>query len=195
MAQSKYEQARAVKQSSRRDFDMGSINSSSARKGYKKVKKSPILLIITIFLILGAVGGFFLARSTCEFYMNDYKVKGVTSAEVDYVYVDMSSHKEQLIEIDKASDHPVGVTTGQVYSTMTLEDGGVTAKFFGTDISDSVSVKYYYREDISQDMIEVSSIDVKTAGVYYIEYTSSHFAYKNIKLIRTIVVTEVEVDG
>ena len=195
VAGSKYEQARAVKQSGRRDIDTGSISSSSARRGYKKLKKSPLLLIIAIFLSLGAVGGFFLAKSSCVFYMNEYKVNGAKSTEIDYIYVDMSAHKNKLVEADKASGHPVGVTTGKVYSTMILEDGGVTASFLGIDITDSVTVKYYYREDISHDMVQVSAIDIKTAGVYYIEYTSSHFAYKNVKLIRTIIVTEVEVDG
>ena len=127
--------------------------------------------------------------------MNAYNVNGVASTEVDYVYVDMSAHKEQLKEEDKKKEHPVGVTTGQVYSTMKLEDAGVTAKFLGFDITDTVTVKYYYREDISHDMVQVSAVDVQVAGVYYIEYTSSHFAFKNIKLIRTVVITEVEVDG
>lgn len=195
MADPKYEKARAVKQSSRREVDTGSIKTSSVKRGYKKIKKSPILIIIAVFLILGATAGFFVAKFTCTFHMNEYKVNGVNSQEADYVYVDMSAHKDNLIDADKKSASPTGVTTGQVYSTMKLEDCGVTAKFLGLDITNTVTVKYYYREDISHEMIQVSSVDVKTAGVYYIEYTSSHFAYKDIKLIRTIIVTEVEVDG
>ena len=195
MANSKYEQARAVKEQGRREVDMTSIKTSSVKRGYKKVKKSPILIVIVVFLVLGAVAGFFIAKNSCVFYMNDYFVNDVVASEVDYVYVDMSVHKQQLIEADKKTAIPVGVTTEQVYSTMKLKDCGVTAKFLGVDITDSVKVKYYYREDISHNMVEVSAVDVKTAGVYYIEYTSSHFAYKDIKLIRTIIVTEVEVDG
>ena len=190
MADSRYEQARAVKKSNRSEANVN-IKSSSVKRGYKKIKKSPLLIVIAVFLCLGIVAGFFVSRETCSFYMNDYKVNGVSSVEADYVYVDMTMHKQQLI----ASLGAESFTMGQVYSTLDLKDGGVTAKFLGMDISDSVTVKYYYREDISHEMVAVSSIDVQTAGVYYIEYTTSHFAYKNVKLIRTIIITEVEVDG
>lgn len=192
MAQARYEQARAIKKNSGREVEASSISSSSVKKSYKKIKKSPVLIIAVVFMILGALGGFFIAKSTCSFYMNEYKINGKVAEESDYIVVDMSEYKQQL---ENSLGINAGVTTSQVYSTMNLEDSGVTAKFLGVDITNSITIKYYYREDISHDIVEVSSVDVKTAGVYYIEYTSSHFAYKNTKLIRTIIVTEVEVDG
>lgn len=195
MAEQRYEQARATKVSTKRDYDGGGWSKSDAKRATRKIKKSPLLIVIALSLVVGIVGGFFLTKATTTFKMNNFYVGGVASAEVDYVLVDMTSHKERIIDADQKSGTPVGVTTDMVYQTMKLKDEGVTAKFFGKDISDTVTVKYYYREDISHDKREVSGIDVSTAGVYYIEYTSSHFAHKNTTLIRTIIVTEVEVDG
>jgi len=190
----RYEQARATKVSGKSEFDSDSIKGSTVRKGYRKIKKSPLLIIIAVSLIVGIVAGFFITKSTSAFKMNGYSVNGISATEVDYVVVDMTTHKDNLVDADQKGAK-VGVSMDQVYATMNLVDGGVTAKFLGMDITDTVTVKYYYREDISHDMKEVSKIDVSTAGVYYIEYTSSHFAYKDVVLIRTIIVTGVEVDG
>ena len=50
MADARYEQARAVKKDGNKGVDVSSINGSSVRKVYKKVKKSPILIVIVVFL-------------------------------------------------------------------------------------------------------------------------------------------------
>ena len=195
MAEKRYEQARATRVSGNHEFDTDGVNKSSMKRASRKIKSSPLLIVIAVSLVVGVVCGFFFARGTSAFTMNDYTVNGVVAPEADYVVVDMTAHKEKLVDEDQKSGTPVGVTMGQVYSTMKLNDGGVCAKFLGKDISNTITVKYYYREDISHDKIEGTGIDVSTAGVYYIEYTSSHFAYKNVTLIRTIIVTGVETDG
>lgn len=121
--------------------------------------------------------------------MSAYSVNGVASAEVDYIVIDMSAIKESyLLENPNAEME-------EVYSSVKLNDGGFVCKFFGIDISDKVTTTYYYREDISHDWSKVNGIDVTTAGVYYIEYKSNHFAFENSTLIRTIIVTGVENDG
>lgn len=189
-----YDRARAVRTSSERDIDF-ELSKSSRRKATKTIKKSPLLIIIAVTLIVGIVGGFFLMKGLSKFEMNDYLVNGVASIESDYVVVDMTAHKESLVDKAKKSGDTDGITTEELYENTVLEDTGVTIKFLGMDIKDSLKTKYYYREDISHDITEVGGIDITVPGVYYIEYTSTHFAYKNVTLIRTIIVTGVEVDG
>jgi len=186
---SRYEQARAKREEKSYDFNTGSISKSKSKRYVKKLTKAPLLLIIVITAVIGIVGGFFLTKALSKFEMNDYYVCGVVSPEKDYVIVDVSKHKEELEQV------AVETTMEQIYATLGLEDKGVSAKFLGMDISKTITTKYLYREDISYEPTEVEKIDVSVPGVYYIEYTSSHFAYKNVKLIRTIIVTGVEVDG
>lgn len=192
MAEKNYDKARAYKSSSvnKSDIDAGSFNTRKTKKYAKKIWKSPLLLIIAITTIVGLVGGFFLTKFTSKFEMNKFYVAGVEVGEVDYVEVDVSAHKEALEQTAGGS-----VTTEQVYATLGLTDKGVTIKFLGMDISNTLQTRYLYREDITHDVQEVDKIDVSVAGVYYIEYTSSHFAYKKVSLVRTIIVTGVEVDG
>ena len=192
MAEKNYDKARAYKSSSanKAEVDAGSINTRKTKKHAKKIWKSPLLLIIAITTIVGLVGGFFLTKFTSKFEMNKFYVAGVESSEVDYVEVDVSAHKETLEQSAGSS-----VTTEQAYATLGLTDKGVTIKFLGMDISKTVKTRYLYREDITHEVQEVNKVDVSVAGVYYIEYTSSHFAYKNVTLVRTIIVTGVEVDG
>lgn len=193
---SSYEKARAVKTSSRDSYGSDfEFSGKTKRRANRTIKKSPLLIIICVTLIIGAIGGFFLTKSLSKFEMNNFYVNEVASKEVDYVVVDVSLHKET--ELDKAlkTGDENGITMEEVYSSLVLKDDGVTLKFMGIDISNTLSVKYLYREDISHNVTEVSKIDVSVPGVYYIQYTSSHFAYKNVTLIRTIIVTGVEVDG
>lgn len=180
--------ARAAKEKKRLETNV-SLSKREKKKAVNAVKKSPVLIVVVFALILGAVGGFFGFTYLSPFEMNGYKVNGVSSTEKDYVIVDM---------LDIKNDYMIthsGASMDDMYASIKLEDGGFDCKFFGIDISDTVTTKYYYREDISHDSVETDKIDVETSGVYYIEYTSSHFAFKNKKLIRTIIVTEVENDG
>ena len=98
------------------------------------------------------------------------KSKELNDQEVDYVVIERDNSEDPIV----------------------LDDEGVTCKIFGIDLSKSVSVKYFYREDITKDATEVENINLDVAGVYYIEYTSSNFLYKNTTLIRTVIVSEVE---
>ena len=190
MANKDYSNARARKKSSSGSLGYeDSISKSDAKKVYKKVKKSPILIIGILFLIIGGVIGYFAFSYLSVFEMNFYTVNGVASQETDYVVIDMSKIRDELL-----IENPE-IRIDQVFQSVELNDKGVTCKLFGFDISKSVSLKYYYREDISHDTESVEEIDLSVAGVYYIEYTSSNFFFKNVKLIRTIVVTGVEDNG
>lgn len=182
-----YSRARATKKST--TIKTTTISKRNQKKAISTIKKSPILIIAVLFLIIGAAGGFFAYNALSSFEMNNFLVNGVESAETDYVIVDVSAIKEEFLKT-KAD-----ASMGEIYSSIVLEDKSVTCKFFGIDVSNTVTYKYYYREDISHNTNEVKDIDVTTAGVYYIEYTSSFFAFKNKTLIRTIIVTEVENDG
>lgn len=181
--------ARAAKEKKRLEAGNINISKRQQRKAVNTVKKSPVLIVIVIALILGLIGGFFAFTFLSSFEMNNYLVNGVASSEKDYVVVDMLDIKD-----DYFAEHPDGHME-TMFNTIELKDEGFECKFFGIDVSDSVSTKYYYREDISHDQEEVAKIDVTTPGVYYIEYKSSHFAFKNKTLIRTIIITEVENDG
>lgn len=183
----KYSNARARK--SRKNIEVGEISNRDKKKIQKVIKKSSILVVSLLFLIIGLVGGYFAFSYLSHFEMNSFVVNGKASEEVDYVTIDTSAIKEEL-EKDGTS-----VTIEKLFSSIKMEDKGVKCSVFGIDLSNTVSTKYYYREDISFDAMEVDKIDLQTAGVYYVEYTSSHFLYKSKKLIRTIVVTGVEIDG
>ena len=184
-----YSRARATKKKASASFARGTMTASERRRASSKIKKSPVLLIIILALAIGLAGGYFAFNYLSPFKMNAYSVNGVASAEVDYIVIDMSAIKESyLLENPNAEME-------EVYSSVKLNDGGFVCKFFGVDVSDNVTTTYYYREDISHDWSKVNGIDVTTAGVYYIEYKSNHFAFKNSTLIRTIIVTEDENDG
>ena len=189
-----YDKARAMR--SKEGWSYGSeykMSKSNQNKAKSAMKKSPILVVILVSVIFGVVAGFFVARSTCEFKMNDYYVNSVKAIEMEYVFVDVSEHKSVYFAEDIVAGNVINAE--DVYKTLNLLDKGVTIKFLGNDISNTISTRYLYREDISHDVKEVSKVDVSQPGIYYIEYTSSHFAFKHITLIRTIVVTGVELDG
>ncbi len=165
----------------------------SGKKSKKQIKKAlryPAALIVAAFLIVGAVAGYFAATKTTYFTLLPYKVDGVTSQEADYVCVDLSEKRAALEEQGKKAD-----TAKEIADELKIEDDGYEIKFLGSSVADTVSKKLLYREDLSEDAREVDEIDFAKAGTYYIEYTSSHFAFKNLKLIRTIFVTGVEENG
>ena len=165
----------------------------SGKKSKKQIKKAlryPAALIVAAFLIVGAVAGYFVATKTTYFTLLPYKVDGVISEEGDYVCVDLSEKRAALEEQGKKAD-----TAKEIADELKIEDDGYEIKFLGSSVADTVSKKLLYREDLSEDAREVDEIDFSKAGTYYIEYTSSHFAFKNLKLIRTIFVTGVEENG
>ena len=183
-----YSRARATKKTSSVKVT-NNLSKREQKKVVKSFKNSPILIIAVLFLIVGAIGGFFAFKMLSPFEMNTFTINGVASAENDYVIVDVSSIKEEYLKTNSEA------TMSEIYASILLKDNLVECKFFGKDISDTVSIKYYYREDISHNTVETTNVDVETAGVYYIEYTSFHFAFKNKTLIRTIIITGVENDG
>ncbi len=184
-----YSRARATKKKASASFARGTMTASEKRQAEAKIKKSPILIVVILSLILGALSGFFAFKYLSPFNMNAYYVNGVASSETDYVVIDMSAIKEDYLKENPDADME------EIFNSITLKDDGFVCKFFGVDVSKSVTTTYYYREDISHDWSKVDGIDITTAGVYYIEYKSSHFAFKHSTLIRTIIVTEVENDG
>jgi hypothetical protein len=192
MAGDRWAGARAAKERKRLESNV-SLSKREEKKVVNTVKKSPVLIIVVVSLILGLVGGFLAFTFLSSFEMNVFSVNGINSLENDYVVVEMNTLKNDYFAITIFAENEDKME--KFYNSINLKDGGFECKFFGVDISDTVSTKYYFREDISHDYNEVESIDVKTPGVYYIEYKSSHFAFKNKTLIRTIIVTGVEVDG
>jgi len=185
----RYNESRAVKKTRENDYEFN-MSSSKAKRYGKKITKSVVLIVIAVTLVIGGALGFLASSKLNSFYMNDYLVANVASPEKDYVEVDVSKVREGL-----ENGGATMVTMEQIYSATSLEDKGVTIKFLGMDVSKTLTTKYYYREDISHNTQEVNGVDVTVPGVYYIEYTSSHFAFKKTTLIRTIIVTGVEVDG
>ena len=183
-----YTKARAVKKSTSQTRNIN-INNKEKNQFKKQVKRQPIIVVILIALIVGALGGYFAYAILSPFELSAYTVNGVASDENDYIIIDMSQIKENIL--NKNPD----TTDDEIFVSVVLNDEGVVCKFFGKDVSDTVKVEYFYREDISHDVATTDKIDVSVAGVYYIKYTSSHFAFKNTTLIRTIIVTGVENDG
>jgi len=183
-----YSNARATKKT-KTISTTSTVSKRTQKKAINTIKKSPILIVASLCLIIGLAGGFFAYKMLSSFSMNEFKINGVASAENDYIIVDLQEIKNNYLQAN-----PTAIMD-DVYASISLEDQSVTCKFFGVDLTSSVTTKYYYRVDISHDIEETTKIDVKTAGVYYVEYTSSFFAFKNSKLVRTIIVTGVENDG
>lgn len=160
------------------------------KKTVKKLKKSPVAILVALFLIIGFAAGYFVSQKAVYFTFNDYAVNGVASEEKDYVVIDLSGIKEKL-----TAESASPVTYEEIAGAVVLSDGGCEISFFGKDLKSTLSTRVLYREDISHDCAVVQKIDLTVPGTYYVEYSSSHFAFKNANLIRTIVVTGVEIDG
>lgn len=185
-----YSKARATKSSKEFSSNKGSnLSKRQQNKVKKTILKSPVLIVSLLFLIIGVAGGFYAFKFLSPFEMKGYKVNGVACAENDYVVIEMQELKDDYFAKNSQAEME------DFYASISIEDLGFECKFFGVDMSNTVKTKCYYREDISHSAVETDKIDIETPGVYYIEYTSSHFAFKNKTLIRTIIVTGVENDG
>ena len=191
-----YNKSRAVKkQQETKSIDTDVLSKRQKRKIKTKIKNSTILLIVAITLVIGVATGFLLQKFTSSFVMNNFYVNGVVSEEKDYVFIDLTQVKEKLENTKALNGDDTPVTITEVSNSVKLEDEGASLKFFGINKNKAIKTRILYREDISHDVVEVSKIDLNVAGVYYIEYSTTHFSYKNVKLIRTVVVTGVEIDG
>lgn len=125
------------------------------------------VVVLAFALVIGAVGGYFGYQYICKddcFIMNSY------------------SQASEVIDINIGAD--------ELYET--YEEKGAKCVIFGKDMSDKVKIKYQYREDASYDAIEVQGVDVNKAGIYYVIYTIDHIRFKNITLIRNIIVMREE---
>lgn len=161
------------------------------KKNIKKSLKSPIIIVFIICLTVGLVTGFFIGKAATKFEMNNLVFNG-TEIYGDYLYIELNSIKEELESKDESGGN---VSEEQIKNAIKIENEGVVIKFFGKDLSDTVKKEYFYREDMSHDEEKVDEIDYLKVGTYYVTYTSSHFAFKRYKLIRTIVITGAEIDG
>ena len=187
----KYNDARAVKV----EKTTAPKEVTVSKKTVKKIKKSPVLIILIVCLLIGAAGGFFAGKKLSYFRLGGFTVNGVAAEENDYVEIDLTSIKEKLENERTAADNADPVTAEDIKAALTVNDGGAEISFFGKSVGDTVTCVLYYREDKTHDIEKVDEIDYTKAGIYYEEYTSSHFAFSSAKLIRTIIVTGVEQDG
>ena len=123
--------------------------------------KSSFLLIVTLAcLVFGIlVGGLSLHVLT----QNDCFYMVANNGQVDW-------------EIGAESSH------------MTYEELGIKCVAFGQDVTDSITIKYLYREDIHHDIQEVSGVNPDKVGFYYVVYTSSNIKYRTVQLVRNVIV-------
>lgn len=163
-----------------------------SKKTVKKLKKSPLFILLVAFFAAGAVLGFFITDKNVEFSPLLMKVNGVVSEARDYAEIDLASLKETLAA-GREDDSPI--TAEELAAAVDFYDAGVSASFFGTSLTDKITKRYLYRADLSEDCAEVEKIDFTVSGVYYIEYKCDHFAFGDKKIIKTIFVTGVENDG
>ncbi len=185
----KYNEARAVKA----EKTSVAADVKVSKKTINKIKKSPVLIILVICLAIGAAGGFFAAKRLCYFRLSEFSVNGVVSEENDYATVDLSEIKEAIRR--ERGDDSSPITTEDIKNKLVVKSGGAECVFLGKSLDKSITRTVYYRVDKSQPYAVTDEIDYFTPGIYYEEYTSSHFAFSKSRLIRTIVVTGVEEDG
>ena len=142
------------------------ISRSNQRKLKKTFKKSALMwIIVGLVLVSSAVGSFFACNYI--FASDTYEMITYANGEVD-VYV------------------------GANEEVTTYEELGVKCISFGKDFSDNYTVKYFYRNDLTEKEVEVSEVDENVPGIYYAVYESPAKKFKSVKLIRNIFVTGVE---
>ena len=142
------------------------ISRSNQRKIKKTFKKSALMwIIVGLVLVVSAVGSFFACKYI--FASDTYEMVSYANGEVD-VYI------------------------GADEDVKNYEELGVKCISFGKDFSDKFTVKYYYRDDLTEKEVEVSEVDETIPGIYYAVYESPAKKFKSVKLIRNIIVTGVE---
>ena len=132
------------------------------KKATKSMKKSAVAwVVVLLFLIVGAVGGFFAHKLA---FKNDvYQMVTYANGQAD-VYI--------------GADEDI-----QTYTEL-----GVKCISFGKDVSNECTVKYYYRTDMTEDQVEVAEVDETKPGIYYAVYSNTSKKYKSVTLIRNIIV-------
>ena len=135
----------------------------AAKKGIGKM--GIIWIVAILFVIVGAVGGFFgmkYAFRNDTFHMLTY-----ANGETDIV-IGADEEFEKYYEL------------------------GAKCISFGKNKSSDVEITYYYRADLSEAQVKVDKVDETKAGMYYAVYTTKASRYKTVTLIRNIYVTGVE---
>ena len=127
-------------------------------------KSSTLLSILLICLLVGILIG---GSSLYVLTLNDCFEIVAADGEVDW-------------EIGGESNH-------RAYQEL-----GVKCVAFGQDATDSVSIKYLYRENIYHDTEEVKMVNPEVVGIYYVVYTSNNFKYRTVQLIRNVIVVGEE---
>lgn len=159
------------------------------KRTIKKLKKYPVIIAVIAFLLIGAVAGYILAPKFNRFELGAFTVNGAAQ-ENDYVEIDLTEVKDKLSASSSSE-----ITMDDIIGAVTLSDGGAKATFLGKSVDNTIIRTFYYREDGSKPYVKVDGLDLSKAGIYYEEFTSSHFAFRSSRLIRTIIVTGVEQDG
>lgn len=166
-------------------FELKSTKSKRKKKG----KKSALFTVYAIILVIAVFVGYFVTSANVKFTPHVMKLNGEACQELDYIEIDLSALREDIIA--KNGDSPITAETIAAYAD--FDDGGVSATFFGKELT--VHKTLLYREDLSKEAKTVDKIDYAAPGVYYIEYTCDHFAFIGKNFIKTVYVTGVEIDG
>lgn len=127
------------------------------------------VLFGAIFLIISIAIGFFAGKMLLK---ND-------------VY-EMVAYENGLVDIIIGSEDSENEGQAQYYKEL-----GVKCVAFGKTYK-NYGVKYYYRNDLTQDPVEVERVDESVEGIYYAIYTSPSRKYKSVRLIRNIIVLRGE---
>ena len=135
----------------------------AAKKGLSKA--GLVWLLVVLFLVVGAVGGFF---------------------GIKYAF------KDDAFAMTTYANGEVDITFGEDGDALKYTEMGAKCVAFGKDVSDEISVTYYYRADATDVQTKVDKVDETKPGMYYAVYKTKAARYKSISLIRNIYVTEVE---
>ena len=148
------------KKSLNTDFEISRSTRSKAKRSMKKLGFNWLLAII--FLVIGAVGGFFVSKYA--FKSDTYSMIAYANGETD-VYIGIDETLQEYTEL------------------------GVKCIAFGKDVSKDFTVTYYFRDDLTNKEVEVSEVDETKPGIYYAVYKAPSIKYSSVKLIRNIIVT------
>ena len=146
----------------KKEYNDYTISRESVRKIKKHSKKLKIsLILVAVFMAIGAVGGFFAHKYA---FAND-------------VYA-MVAFDDGLVD--------VVIGENEDANAQKYVEKGVKCVAFGKDYSKDCTVKYFYLNEESAEIVEVKEIDETQEGYYYAEYTCTAIKYKTVKLIRNI---------
>ena len=151
---------------SKKQFDSDiEISRSSSRRITRSMRKSSISWFLAlVVLIIGFAGGFFAHKIV---YSKDiYEMTAYASGKTDVF---------------------IGTDGETTYTEL-----GVKCIAFGKDYSKQCTVTYFYREEASDDAVEVNKVDETKAGTYYAVYKTPAKKYSSVKLIRNIFVLREE---